>query len=466
MSTKNWPHNGHGASDPGRDRDDLAVGRSSVDTHHHEPDEHTRLLPNRVDSTSISYLSPDDPAVSPYNLWTVRLVRAITVIFTCLTFICLLFFAVPSQPARVVSIVTAALLLVDVVMMLAVEKTRHEELWVGVASVIWATLMAVWAVAADRTVQWGKTEEEERLTGRPETRRTLLEWVQVLLSSIMLTLVSIVVLLTTCTLTLRALDARVAPPGERYWVDEDKYQIHLFCSGPKLDAHGNRTTTVLFEGGEDAVERELWQFADNAVKNGSIARYCFADRPGIAWSDAAPSPLSASMASDVLSQALSRAGEEGPWVLASAGIGSLYSRVFSSRHGQEVRGLLMIDPLHEDLLGRVGAPGRGFRLWLQGVLSPCGLDRIPAAILRHRSARDRIYGGSAYQSGGVIFAKLQESLVANSLTRRDVVSSRTIQYRTTPVVVVTSGVQMRKDSEWESKTRRLIKSGGLWRDAR
>lgn len=180
------------------------------------------------------------------------------------------------------------------------------------------------------------------------------------------------------------------------------------------------------------------------------------------------------MASDVLSQALSRAGEDGPyvvphkpllffslhssinhvprsWVLASAGIGSLYSRVFSSRHGQEVRGLLMIDPLHEDLLGRVGAPGRGFRLWLQGVLSPCGLDRIPAAILRHRSARDRIYGGSAYQSGGVIFAKLQESLVANSLTRRDVVSSRTIQYRTTPVVVVTSGVQMRKDSEWESK---------------
>lgn len=191
MSTKNWPHNGHGASDHGRDRDDLAGGRSSIDTHHHEPDEHTRLLPNRVDSTGIPYLSPDDPAVSPYNLWTVRLVRAVTVVLTFLTFIwwvlmlvsvfvtppglhargspffafsyttvalitlitILMFFAVPSQPARVVSIVTAVLLLVDVVIMLAVQKTRHEELWVGVASVVWATLMAVWAVAADRTVQ-------------------------------------------------------------------------------------------------------------------------------------------------------------------------------------------------------------------------------------------------------------------------------------------------------------------------
>jgi len=30
----------------------------------HGPDEHTRLLPNRVESTQGVYLSPDDPAVS------------------------------------------------------------------------------------------------------------------------------------------------------------------------------------------------------------------------------------------------------------------------------------------------------------------------------------------------------------------------------------------------------------------
>jgi hypothetical protein len=138
-------------------------------------------------------------------------------------------------------------------------------------------------------------------------------------------------------------------------------------------------------------------------------------------------------------------------VLASAGIGSLYSRVFSSRHGEEVRGILMIDPMHEDLLSRVGAPGRGFMLWLQGVISPCGLDRLPGVLLKGRSAADRVWGRSAYQSGGTIFAKLQESLVANSLTKRDVVSSRTIQNKDTPVVVISSGVQIRTDSEWEDK---------------
>ncbi len=48
-------------------------------------DEHTRLLPNRVDS-SRGMLTPDDPAVTPYNLWSIRLLRWVTVIFTLVTF--------------------------------------------------------------------------------------------------------------------------------------------------------------------------------------------------------------------------------------------------------------------------------------------------------------------------------------------------------------------------------------------
>lgn len=157
------------------------------------------------------------------------------------------------------------------------------------------------------------------------------------------------------------------------------------------------------------------------------------------------------MASDALGEALARAGEEGPWVLASAGIGSLYSRVFSSRHGTQVRGILMIDPLHEDLLSRVGYPGRGFNIWLQGAISPLGLDRLFGALFRGRNSQDRVWGRAAFQSGGWIFAKLQESLVAASLTKRDVVASRAIQSKGTPVVLISSGVQMTRDSEWEAK---------------
>ena len=51
------------------------------------PDEHTRLLPNRVDSTPPrGMLTPDDPAVSPYNLWSIRILRYLTLLFTAVTF--------------------------------------------------------------------------------------------------------------------------------------------------------------------------------------------------------------------------------------------------------------------------------------------------------------------------------------------------------------------------------------------
>ncbi|KAH0498399.1 hypothetical protein TgHK011_005653 [Trichoderma gracile] len=456
------------------------------------PDEYTRLLPNRVNSNR-EFLAPDDPAVSPYNLFSIRVLRYLTFLFSALTFLwwlvllisvfatppgfhqkgsgflafgytsltfanlffALLFFSVPSKAVRVPAIVISAVLALDVILLLAVQKTRYEEGWVGVVSVVWALLMSVWSIITDRTVQWGKAEEEERLTGRAETRKSLAEWLEVLLSTIAYSVMVVAVILITMNIILRALDARIAPPGKLYWVDDNKYRIHLYCHGNKTDDNGKTVTTVLFEGGEWPVEHSLWDFADNAVKNGSISRYCFADRPGLAWSDTAPSPSSAGFVVDALSEALAKAGEGGPWVLAGAGIGSLYSRVFSARHSHDVRGLLLIDPLHEDLLGPGAAPGRGFWLWLRGAISPLGLDRLSGALFRGRSSRDRIYGRSSPQSGKFIFAKLQESLVLNSFTKRDVDSSRQIQERDTALAVISSGEKIKHDDKWASKQKDL-----------
>lgn len=130
---------------------------------------------------------------------------------------------------------------------------------------------------------WGKHEEEERLTGRAETRRTLGEWSAVIISTLAMVILTVVLFLTTCTLVLRALDAGLAPPGKRFWVDGDKYQIHVYCHGNQTDAKGSKLPTVLLEAGEGTVEDGLWQFANNAISNGSISRYCFVDRPGFGW---------------------------------------------------------------------------------------------------------------------------------------------------------------------------------------
>jgi pimeloyl-ACP methyl ester carboxylesterase len=346
--------------------------------------------------------------------------------------------------------------LIDTILIVAVPRLRIEEGWVGIASVVWALLISVWTIFTDRLVAWGKQEEEERLTGRSETRRTLREWCGVLTSTVVLVILGLVAILLTATLILRSRDASLAPPGERYYVDGDKYQIHLFCEGNSTtNSKGKKLPTVLFEAADGPFEGGMIQIATGALANGSIGRYCYSDRPGIGWSDNAPSPFAASNAADSLAEALARAGEEGPWVLASAGIGSIYSRVFSARQGQDVVGLLFINPLHEDLLYKVGSPQRGFLLWAWGILSPLGLDRNFGALFKGRTREDRVYGRSSYQGGKYIKAKLQESLVAGSVTKNDAVNARHIQYKECPLSVISSGIEVKKDSEWERKQREM-----------
>ncbi|KAF2753257.1 hypothetical protein EJ05DRAFT_533717 [Pseudovirgaria hyperparasitica] len=470
--------------------------RSSGDYRSPEADERTRLLPAQPrPPPNDGYLDPDDPAVSPYNLWSVRFLRWLTVLFFLVTFVwwvlllvsifvsppgmhsrgsgffdfsyttltlgnlfvALLFYTNPSRAMRISSAIIATLLLIDVILISAVTKVRFEEGWVGLASVIWATIMAIWCLFVDRIVAWGKREEEERLTGRPETRRTLAEWIGVFLATVILIIYIVIVILMTGTLILRARDASLPMAGERYFVDGDKYQVHLACVGNVTESHGKREPTVLLEAGEYPSEYDFEHWAYNSYRNGSISRYCYWDRPGYAWSDNAPSPHSAGMSSDALSEALARAGEEGPWIAVGAGVGTITSRIFAARHPHDVVGIMLIDPYHEDLLHRLSSPGRGFVLWGWGVLSPLGIERLGGAMFKGRTRQDRVYGRNAYQSGKFIKAQLQENLVADSLSKNEVVSARAIQSQSVPVVVVSSGIKVKTDSEWEKKQEDLSK---------
>ncbi|KAJ5574452.1 hypothetical protein N7450_008351 [Penicillium hetheringtonii] len=454
-----------------------------------EPTERTSLLP-REDGHNL--LSPDDPAVSPYNLWTVRALRALSLFALGITFIWwtfllvsifvspplihtrgsgffafsyvtltvgylvlgLLFFAVPSKQMTIWGCILSLLLLVNMIIIVSVPLIRLEEGWVGIASVVWATIVSAYQIIQNRTVTWGKREEEERLTGREETRRSLREWLAVLCQMIILIIFGLAVILFTATLILRARDASLEPRGKMYSVHGDTFKVHLHCIG-------NRTTedpdqpTILLEGGGGPVEHSLQPFIDDAYQNGIINRYCYWDRPGLAWSENAPSPHSAGMSADVLSEALALADESGPWVVVSAGVGSLYSRLFASRHLLEVSGIFLIDPLHEGYLDAIGQPGRGFMLWLRGVLSPLGLDRLAGAIIRGRTCEDRVIGRSAYQTGKFIKAKLQENLVAVTMTAAEVQSARHIQMGETPLVVVSSGQKVRKDPIWAERQEDL-----------
>jgi len=464
-----------------------------------EPTERDRLLPaSPRPPHADGYLDPDDPAVSPYNLWTVRFMRYLSVLFLVITFLwwvlllvsifvappglhtrgsgffdfayaslttgillnSLLFFAAPSLAMRVSQGILSVVLLIDVIIIVAVARIRAEEGAPGIASVVWATIIAAWCVFTDRIVAWGKREEEERLTGRPETRRTLKEWLAVLGSTIILVVFIIISVLMTATLIIRSLDAGLPMDGARIAVDSGKYEVHLACYGNSTTyPNGKKSPTVLLEAAETPLEYDFEHWAYGAMKNGTIDRYCFWDRPGYAWSDNAPSPHSAGMSADNLAEALAIQGEEGPWILVSAGYGSIVSRIFSSRD-KHVAGMMLVDPLHEDLLHRIGTPGRGFVTWGWGVISPLGIRRIIGAIFAGQTRQDRVYGKQAYTGGKFLKAKLQENLVATSFSRSEVKNARTIQAPDLPLVVVSSGIKYRTDSEWADKQHDLTKITG------
>ena len=253
--------------------------------------------------------------------------------------IALLFFAVPSTPMGVLSMILSVLLIVDMIIILAVTRIRIEEGAIGIASVVWAAVVGLYNVLANRTVRFGKQEEEQRLTGREETRRSLREWCAVFSATIIMSIMVVIVILLTATLILRARDATLSPPGKRYFVDGGKYEVHIACIGNQTyDSDGKRTPTVLLEGGKNPVEDTFDDWVYDAYRNGTINRYCYWDRPGIAWSDNAPSPHSAGMSADALSEALAIADERGPWILVGAGIGGIYSRIFSARHVRDIAG--------------------------------------------------------------------------------------------------------------------------------
>ncbi|CAN9302695.1 unnamed protein product [Alternaria alternata] len=495
----NGDQDGLRAEEPHPIPNDDGASRSSRRSHQpsrrsEEPTERTRLLDRpRPPPNSDGYLDPDDPAVSPYNLWTVRAMRYLTILFLVITFLwwvlllvsifvsppglhtrgsgffdfaytCLtlgnllvatIFFVTPARGLRITTAIIAGLLAIDMILILAVPRIRLEEGWVGIASVVWAFVMAVWCILTDRVVAYGKHEEEERLTGRAETRRTLKEWLAVTVATILTVIFIVIVILMTGTLGMRARDATLKMYGDRILVDGDKYAVHLACVGNASETSGSKDPTVLLEAGETPLEYDFEHWAYAAYKNGTISRYCYWDRPGYAFSDNAPSPHSAGMSADAFSEALAKSGEEGPWILVSAGTGSIVSRIFSSRHMKQVVGIMMVDPLHEDLLHRYGGAGRGFILWAWGIISPLGTVRLAGALFKGRTREDRVYGRNAYQSGKYIKAQLQENLVADSLSKNEVSSARNIQSANTPLVVVSSGIEVRRDSEWERKQKDL-----------
>jgi pimeloyl-ACP methyl ester carboxylesterase len=112
-----------------------------------------------------------------------------------------------------------------------------------------------------------------------------------------------------------------------------------------LNCMGEGSPTVILEAGLDSTV-EVW--SSLMPKVAAITRVCAYDRANLGASDSAPKPRTGQDAADDLHALLTTAGVPGPYVLVAASVGGIYDRLFAHTYPDEVAGLVLLDPTHED----------------------------------------------------------------------------------------------------------------------
>lgn len=118
-------------------------------------------------------------------------------------------------------------------------------------------------------------------------------------------------------------------------------------AGHRLLLHkaGNGSPAVVFLSGGGTFGLDYFNIHRRAAEFTTSVIY---DRAGTGWSDPVELPRSSAEVVDELHALLHTAGIPAPYVLVGHSLGGFYARHFSTRFPDEVAGLLLMDPAHED----------------------------------------------------------------------------------------------------------------------
>ena len=234
-----------------------------------------------------------------------------------------------------------------------------------------------------------------------------------------------------------AVEQRFPPRGKRVDVGGRRLQI---------DCRGTGTPLVVFESGLDANGALSWYKVQDAVA--TFTRACSYSRAGILWSDPAGGPRNATAVATDLHRLLESGSEHPPYVLVGHSMGGPYAVSFTQHFGEEVAGLVLVDPSHPQQFVRSaaitgeGAPTIGPMLRAQTWLGWTGLNRIMLASSAEADEVLRII--EAYRPVSRV-AELRE-VDAIPATFAEITSSHDLGSR--PVIVLSGGkIDFPRDAE-------------------
>lgn len=168
-----------------------------------------------------------------------------------------------------------------------------------------------------------------------------------------------------------------APLGTRYEISGGAMLLHR--SGT-----GGPPVVFLAAGGMSGLH--YWNVHELAAEFTTSVLY---DRLGLGWSDAAGLPRSGTQVTDDLRELLRAAAVPGPYVLVGHSLGGLHARLYAKRFPDEVAGLVLLDPTHENIVDYLpDQDAQRFRDWNPDTLLP-GAEQVEVLRHKHRAAVGR-----------------------------------------------------------------------------
>jgi pimeloyl-ACP methyl ester carboxylesterase len=167
----------------------------------------------------------------------------------------------------------------------------------------------------------------------------------------------ILALALTLSAPLAFAEAAPAPapvPGAEFavphrLVDIGGRKLNLYCSGIG-------SPTVIFESPSGAAGWEWWAVQPKVAAK---TRACTYDRAGYGFSDPSPRAADAENAVADLHALMRAAGIAPPYVLVGNSFGGGAAELFAWKHPEEVVGLVLVEPMHEDENVRADAVSHG-----------------------------------------------------------------------------------------------------------
>ena len=163
----------------------------------------------------------------------------------------------------------------------------------------------------------------------------------------------------TAGMTSSAFAAGSAFATPHQLIDIGGRKMNIYCSG-------QGATTVIFDAPSGDAGWNWHRVQPEVAKH---TRACVFDRAGLGFSDPAKRPNTSENVVEDLHKLLAGAGVKPPYVLVGNSLGGGNVQVYAYRYPQEVKGLVLVEPEHEDETTRLDKASQGMLTKIYGMVA-------------------------------------------------------------------------------------------------